>query len=517
LFAVEWRTIEVEELTAMPKEGTLKIQCRNGTVTLTATNLSFRPRLGITSPTRWSVERDLVASVDVIHRSPLGWNLNIHTLDGRILRLDWVPANDAEPLVEALMGGQGILLAGNSALLDTSVPPRSTPTEPPNIYDYPYDTAATDEGAVPFDLAPLAPHPVGDTENWEPPLSEAQGTRAALAPVWQVLPPTEPSQASDSDPMPAHVGDDALSGEPTAPQSNFRHYAEQYAERAGAAAAVAKQWLTENGAQLAVFTKRTATQMAARARQAGERSIGRFQSLVRRDAASSSPAMLPTPPLAHTTSPTPQPTLLHRNYGAGLALFWRRLRAMPGKTQIGIGCGVLLLVLAFCSVISLSLAGGIGGNGAHSTPNTAREAFGNTPAAVATQAANATATASATTTPTPTTAPTATNTPTPSPTPIPTPQLTLSFTCARVVNKHSGEVCVQTQPGAALQIRVYYACNRTYATARSLQGTHDANASGGYIWLWSPYNSCTTGVIVATVTAEWQGQSLQESETFSWG
>ncbi len=91
--------------------------------------------------------------------------------------------------------------------------------------------------------------------------------------------------------------------------------------------------------------------------------------------------------------------------------------------------------------------------------------------------------------------------------------LTLTFTCAQAVDYQSGKVCVHTQPGAALTIKVKY-CSGYYATSKSLQGTKIANSSGNYTWHWVPETKCR-GSATAYVTAKWNGQTVSKSDVFT--
>src|SRR5690242_9726708 len=96
------------------------------------------------------------------------------------------------------------------------------------------------------------------------------------------------------------------------------------------------------------------------------------------------------------------------------------------------------------------------------------------------------------------------------PTPHATPaQLSLTFTQA------SNElVSVHTLPGAALTIKVLYACSGHDATSQSLQGTFSADGSGNYTWTWTNQSSCHGGVI-AIVTSSSGGKTITSSASFS--
>ena len=104
--------------------------------------------------------------------------------------------------------------------------------------------------------------------------------------------------------------------------------------------------------------------------------------------------------------------------------------------------------------------------------------------------------------------PTAPATPTPAP-----PQLSIAFTCASATDYSHGQVCVHTEPSAALAITVTY-CSGYDATSSSLQGTSYADANGNYTWNWEPETKCR-GAATATVSANWQGQSVTNSDNFT--
>ena len=99
----------------------------------------------------------------------------------------------------------------------------------------------------------------------------------------------------------------------------------------------------------------------------------------------------------------------------------------------------------------------------------------------------------------------------PSPTTAPPPPLTLAFTCASGQIRGTGQVCVHTLPQASLTLAVRY-CDGT--TAKGLHGGVTADGSGNYTWSWPVHTTCA-GPATATVKADWNGQSLTESDTFT--
>ena len=104
--------------------------------------------------------------------------------------------------------------------------------------------------------------------------------------------------------------------------------------------------------------------------------------------------------------------------------------------------------------------------------------------------------------------------PTPKPKPTAPPaRLFITFTCADATDYSYGEVCVHTQPGAALTITVTY-CSGRQATSLSLQGTSYADGSGNHRWSWEPETKCQ-GSATAYVSASWHEQDVSNSKQFT--
>jgi hypothetical protein len=140
-----------------------------------------------------------------------------------------------------------------------------------------------------------------------------------------------------------------------------------------------------------------------------------------------------------------------------------------------------------------------------------------TPSPIPTATPSPIPTATPSPTPTATPSPTPTPRPTPKPTPKPTqpppPTLAITFTCAVAVDYSYGNVCVHTQPNAALTITVTY-CSGYNATSGSLKGTVYANSAGNYEWSWVPETKCR-GAATAYLDGSWQGQSTSNSDGFN--
>jgi hypothetical protein len=112
-------------------------------------------------------------------------------------------------------------------------------------------------------------------------------------------------------------------------------------------------------------------------------------------------------------------------------------------------------------------------------------------------------------------------TPVPQPTATPPPQSTLdvTFTCAWAKAFVGGQICVHTQPYAALLLSISY-CTGNIVNGQSkewasvpTQGWVHADGNGDYTWNFNPKTRCI-GPATATVTANWQGQSVTRSATF---
>jgi hypothetical protein len=212
-------------------------------------------------------------------------------------------------------------------------------------------------------------------------------------------------------------------------------------------------------------------------------------------------------------------------------------RPIPGSQEaVSQGTQAALITIGLVAVFSCVICSGIAiisGNAhpsAHATATTgqtvnSQETFAAmatqdtyTPTPLPSTATAGGAAATATLKPAPPTAtprpavPTATPIPQPPPTATPA-TLSISFTCAAAVDYSYGQVCVHTEPGAALQITVTY-CSGYSATSKSLQGTEYADGGGNYEWDWTPDTKCQ-GQATADVTAQWQGQSAENTDTFT--
>lgn len=177
-------------------------------------------------------------------------------------------------------------------------------------------------------------------------------------------------------------------------------------------------------------------------------------------------------------------------------------KAKLTRKQWALGCGlpVAVTLCACIGLVSLVNGGGgpSGGTGAASQPTA-------TSAQVAEQLPTHTPRPTATSVPTATATdipPTPTDTPIPQPQPPVSAQLFVHFTCADATDHASGEVCVNTQPGASLSIKVVYSCTGRAASSTSLQGTRTADGAGNYVWTWTPDTVCQGQAATATVTAD---------------
>lgn len=92
------------------------------------------------------------------------------------------------------------------------------------------------------------------------------------------------------------------------------------------------------------------------------------------------------------------------------------------------------------------------------------------------------------------------------------PALRLNFTCNTATGSESDpvKVCVKTQPGASLTIKVTY-CDTVADSSGALKGTFVADANGDYLWEWSEPKMCNGEAIwkkQVDVTATFGGQSI---------
>lgn len=92
------------------------------------------------------------------------------------------------------------------------------------------------------------------------------------------------------------------------------------------------------------------------------------------------------------------------------------------------------------------------------------------------------------------------------------PALHLNFTCNTATGSESGpvQVCVKTQPGASLTIKMIY-CDTVVDSSGTLKGTFVADANGDYFWKWSEPKMCNGQAIwkkEVDDTATFGGQSI---------
>lgn len=93
-----------------------------------------------------------------------------------------------------------------------------------------------------------------------------------------------------------------------------------------------------------------------------------------------------------------------------------------------------------------------------------------------------------------------------------TPSFPLLITCARAKEYISGEICIETEPGALLSLQVTY-CSGEKAQSESLKQVQQANNQGKFVWVWIPQTACA-GEAVASVTAQWHGLRVEKSVRF---
>ncbi len=463
------------------REVLLKTTCRQGMLVLSTESLQLRARIGAAADQGWTVARTVVATVDVHYRSEFGWDLCIHTRDGRVLRADWVPPRPAEKLLAQLQA-------------DQLLPPLAPAHTLHNGMD----------GMDGMDALPASLHTNADGD-------AATDTNAELE---------TRSQAPVSLARPVYAGGSADRS--------------VQATLAGAAAVALLLMLLAGGGAAAGSIRLLALLLLAVTAGAGI--LTRWGT---RPVSAVSAAALPgelrddgrLALAVATAAARVSGAYLRARLDALLSEAERRRAAWRNREQpeharswlvpFGTGAGALLLACSICALCALTAQGALL---AKAPANLSRS----NGLAQIEEPLLPTATPAPSPTHTPRPKPTATPRPTPTPTPppirpIPAPQptpappppaaLTITFTCASAVDLSAGQVCVHTRPGAALSIRVVYACGQV-ANNKSLQGVKHANGSGDFAWSWRPQTSCP-GPATATVTAQWQGQTAVSSITFN--
>ena len=209
-------------------------------------------------------------------------------------------------------------------------------------------------------------------------------------------------------------------------------------------------------------------------------------------------------------------------YSAWLGEQLSELRALRLPKLSARGMKLLYLAL-FASLFVISSAGWLfpGNASSHSLSPQTRlvQVYGGMPPVIVTTP-TPTPTVAPTEPPIITSQPTATPTPQPTATPPPQPTLGVTFTCAWATAFVSGQICVHTQPYAALSLNISYCSGQivSYQTSGEwasvpTQGWVHADGNGNYTWTFVPKTRCV-GPATATVTASWQGQSATNSTTF---
>lgn len=449
----------------------LKTTCRQGMLVLGKESLQLRARIGATADQGWTVARTVVATVDVHYRSEFGWDLCIHTRDGRVLRADWVPPRPAERLLAQLQADQLLPPLAPAHTLHDGM-------DAPSVADMDAttDTNAERETRSPAPVSVARPVYAAGADRG------VQATLAAAAAVALMLM--------------------LLAGGGAAAGSIRLLALLLLAVTAGAG--ILTRWGT-----------RPVSAVSAAALPGELRDDGRLALAVATAAARACGVYL------HAHLDARLDALLTE------AERWRaawRNREQPEHARswlvpFGTSAGALLLACSICALCALTVQGALLAKTPANLPrsNGLAQIEGPllptaTPAPTATRTPRPTPTATPRPTPTPPPTPPA---PTPLPTPAPPPPATLAitFTCASAVDLGAGQVCVHTRPGAALSIRIVYACGQV-ANNKSLQGVKHANGSGDFAWSWRPQTSCP-GPATATVTAQWQGQTAVSSITFT--
>ena len=445
------------------REVLLKTTCRQGMLVLSTESLQLRARIGATADQGWTVARTVVATMDVHYRSEFGWDLCVHTRDGRVLRADWVPPRPAEKLLAQLQADQLLPPLSTSSAVgvtDALPAPHSTHANP----------APDTRQALVDESRPLSPRGVADQSVCA---TLAAATAVALA-------------------LMLFAGGGAGAG-------SIRLLALLLLAVA-AGAGILTRWGTRPVSAV------SASALPDELRDDGRRALAIVIAAVR----------------VRGVYLRERLDALLTEAERWRAAWRNRERPEHARSWLvpfGTGAGALLLVCSICALCALTAQGVLMAKAPANVPRPSGLAQIAEPL-LPTATPAPTATRTPRPTPTPRPAPTPTSRPTqPTPAPLPTPAppppttLAITFTCASAVDLGVGQVCVHTRPGAALSIRIVYTCGQV-ASNKSLQGVKHADSGGDFAWSWRPQTSCP-GPATATVTAQWQGQTAVSSITFN--
>lgn len=425
-------------------------RCRQGRVIIADERIHLKALHGLSRRPRWTVARAQVR--ELVPRSGHGVTINLVILsqDGRELHLDWLLPHDALRVAAALGYAWTIARMRELAAVHT-----------------------LGEAAA-FALAPAA----------EPTLARP---RVVVRPAVITVPLAD---TPDADAAPRLAGVARLTPRMTIPLS--RHLTprlDDIAARSSMGAAVA---LTRARAGLAFASARVRTGL--------ESARGQVRALARRPVMASVAVWL-----AALT--------------AWLGVQTRRLRTvrLPRPTTPSMKLLYLALLASLIVISSVGWLWAGGGSSSHHSakpPSNLVQVYGGLPPVLVTTP-TPTPTISPTeppiVPPTPVPQPTATPLPQPTPTPVPA-TLAVTFTCAWAQVFVGGQICVHTQPFAALALTITY-CGDQATGAATPQARVRADANGNYTWTFVPKTRCV-GPARATVTANWQGQTATASTTF---
>jgi hypothetical protein len=446
------------------REVLLKTTCRQGVLVLSTQSLQLRARIGATADQGWTVARTVVATMDVHYRSEFGWDLCIHTRDGRVLRADWVPPRSAEKLLAQLRTDQ-LLPSAAARAVDVTYGMDALPAPQSMDPNTALETRPVDKAR------PLASTGVAD-----------QSVRATLA-----------AAATVALALMLFAGGGTGAG-------SIRLLALLLLAVA-AGAGILTRWGTRPVNAVSVPA------LSGELRDDGQRALATAIAAARVCD-------------AHLHERLAALLTEAERWRAAWRNRERPEHARSWLVPFGTGAGALLLACSICALCALTAQGALLAKTPAHVPGSSGLAQIEepllptaTPAPIATRLPHPTPTPTPRPAPTPTSRP-AQPTPVPLPTAAPPPPaaLAITFTCASAVDLSAGQICVHTRPGAALSIRIVYTCGQV-ANNKSLQGVKHANGSGDFTWSWRPQTSCP-GPATATVIAQWQGQTAVSSITF---
>ncbi len=473
-----WRVVaSLERQVDMDGLAPFRVRCKQGTLIVAGDRISLDPGpLRVWHP-RWSVPASEIADLTASRGIGITFTLTFDLVDGRKVRADWILPYDAQRVVASL--GYDLTL-----------------------YDL-YEMAAEHELGTPFayDLIQLAPVPPSI------PVEEERQPVVRILPASETPapPPAVPSQLPPALPRLA----DATASRLRAVRGALFAVAIWLLHALAALLRIARAGLSSlrRSPVLArvhspVWLSRATSTMVPRADSWRATATATLSTVAARSLPQARDRLNTLDAsLRQLWQTPPSPDTLRQHAAAFARAFPRLMRSRVASAVI-----VVALILAVIAASALDAA----------PPRSPQPASSDSAEIIRVLPHRALGNLSNAPLPTQVPAPTPTPTPHPQPPapppPPPPPTLILAFTCAWAQDGGTGQVCVHTLAGASLTITITYCDGRT-ARNKSLQGAVTANASGNYVWTWTPDTRCL-GPATAVVNARWNGQSVTRSTTF---